>query len=95
MYWLQVDAGSGAQWVGHTICGLEPHEPGLAIADSVDLDTVRAALRAIDPSVPLSDINSMDSLFDDSLAPAAISNWTRWRRLPASRWRWPQSACSA
>jgi putative ABC transport system permease protein len=33
------------------------------------VDTVRAALRAIDPNVPLSAINSMDSLFEDSLGP--------------------------
>ncbi len=33
------------------------------------IDTVRAALRAIDPNVPLSAITSMDSLFEDSLGP--------------------------
>jgi putative ABC transport system permease protein len=33
------------------------------------IDTVRASLRAIDPNVPLSAINSMDSLFDTSLGP--------------------------
>jgi putative ABC transport system permease protein len=33
------------------------------------IDTVRAALRAVDPNVPLSTIRSMDALFDDSLGP--------------------------
>ncbi len=33
------------------------------------IDTVRASLRAIDPNVPLSAINSMDSLFEDSFGP--------------------------
>lgn len=33
------------------------------------IDTVRASLRAIDPNVPLSAINSMDSLFEDNLGP--------------------------
>ena len=33
------------------------------------IDTVRASLRAIDPNVPLSAVNSMDSLFENSLGP--------------------------
>jgi predicted permease len=34
-----------------------------------NVDTVRAALRAIDPNVPLSSISSMESLFENSLGP--------------------------
>ena len=33
------------------------------------VDSVRASLRAIDPSVPLSSVNSMDSLIEDSFGP--------------------------
>jgi putative ABC transport system permease protein len=33
------------------------------------IDTVRAALRAVDPNVPLSSISSMESLLEDSLGP--------------------------
>ena len=33
------------------------------------VDTVRASLGAVDPNVPLSAINSMDSLFEDSFGP--------------------------
>jgi putative ABC transport system permease protein len=38
-------------------------------AQTPSIDTVKAALRAIDPSVPLSTISSMDSLFEDSFGP--------------------------
>ena len=41
----------------------------MAIAIRRPSITVRAALRAIDPNVPLSAINSMDSLFEDSFGP--------------------------
>jgi putative ABC transport system permease protein len=33
------------------------------------IDTVRSALRAIDPNVPLSAVSSMESLFEDNLGP--------------------------
>jgi putative ABC transport system permease protein len=36
---------------------------------SASIDQVRAALRAIDPNVPLSAINSMDTLIEDSFGP--------------------------
>ena len=36
---------------------------------SASIDQVRAALRAVDPNVPLSAINSMDTLIDDSFGP--------------------------
>ena len=38
-------------------------------ASTGSVDSVRASLRSIDPNVPLSSINSMDSLLDDSLGP--------------------------
>jgi ABC-type antimicrobial peptide transport system permease subunit len=38
-------------------------------AQTPSIDTVRASLRTIDPHVPLSAINSMDSLFENSFGP--------------------------
>lgn len=40
-----------------------------SLDDSSQLDTVRAALRAIDATVPLSDVASMDTLIDRSFGP--------------------------
>lgn len=65
---LEADAGmvfygAATQYSGWNPMSLVWRSPAPSV------DTVRAALRAIDPNVPVSAINSMDSLFEDSLGP--------------------------
>ena len=55
--------GSATQYAG-----LESDVAGVAVAGA-SADTVRASLRSIDPNVPISAIESMDTLIDQSMGP--------------------------
>ena len=60
--------GSATQYAGWNPMSLVWRSPRANEA-SRGVDSVRASLRSIDPSVPLSSISSMDALLDDSFGP--------------------------